>query len=87
MHAARLDHSDRLQRVLAVLADRAEHSTLDIAVRARVCAVNSCIAELRENGYRIRCRQVTGPDGARRWVYRLEPVDLVQLAELESIAS
>ena len=47
MHAARLADSPRLQRVLEVLSDGREHSTLEISQQARVCAVNSCIAELR----------------------------------------
>jgi biotin operon repressor len=34
---------------------------------ANVCAVNSCVAELRENGYQIECKQ----HGHERFVYRL----------------
>lgn len=55
MHSARLAHSDRLQRVLRVLSDGRPHSTLDLMQRARVCAVNSCVAELRDNGVEINC--------------------------------
>jgi hypothetical protein len=58
MHSARLDHSDRLQRVAALLADGREYSTLEIIEQARVCAVNSIIAELRANGIAIHCRRV-----------------------------
>ncbi len=72
MHAARLDRSPRLQRVHAVLSDGAEHSTLDIATRAGVCAVNSCVAELRANGAWIVCRQIASPaSGQRIWLYRM----------------
>lgn len=67
MHAARIEHSDRLQRVLALLSDGAWHSTLDIVFAARVCAVNSCVAELRHNGVRVDCRKV----GKDRFEYRL----------------
>jgi len=67
MHAARLEQSARLQRVLALLADGAEYSTLDIIIGAGVCAVNSCVAELRANGYDVRCRRI----GRERFVYRL----------------
>jgi hypothetical protein len=67
MHAARIDKSARLQRVLDVLRTGRELTTLDIIVEAGVCAVNSCVAELRANGYRIRCRR----DGDV-WRYRLE---------------
>ncbi|TCS69747.1 hypothetical protein EDC61_11947 [Sulfuritortus calidifontis] len=68
MKAARIEKSDRLQRVLALLEDRAWHSTLDIVIGAGVCAVNSCIAELRANGFPIACRRV----GRERFEYRLE---------------
>lgn len=72
MHAARLEASIRLQRVLAVLEDGEEHSTLDIVREACVCAVNSCIAELRANGAAIDCRQARNADGGRIWLYRLK---------------
>jgi hypothetical protein len=67
MHAARIEHSERLQRVLALLSDGAWHSTLDVVFAARVCAVNSCIAELRANGVRVDCRRI----GKDRFEYRL----------------
>ena len=57
IHYAKIENSDRLRRVLAVLSDGKPHSTLEIIAYARVCAVNSCIAELRMNGFRIQCRQ------------------------------
>lgn len=67
MHAASLEKSDRLKRVHALLSDGRWHSTLDIVIGAGVCAVNSCIAELRANGLRIECRRV----GRERYEYRL----------------
>jgi len=67
MHAARLEHSARLQRVLELLGDGRWYSTLDIVVGAGVCAVNSCVAELRVNGVDIVCRRV----GKDRFEYRL----------------
>ena len=72
MHAARLDQSDRLQRVLSVLEDGGEHSTLDLVMLAGVCAVNSTVAELRANGIAIDCRQTKGANGDRLWLYRLK---------------
>jgi hypothetical protein len=57
MNAARLTKSDRLARVSQVLADGQPHSTLDIIQAARVCAVNSAVAELRQNGQQIECRR------------------------------
>ena len=71
MHAARLDTSPRLQRVHALLSDGVERSTLQIVTGARVCAVNSCIAELRVNGFRISCRQEVDAAGKRTWLYRM----------------
>lgn len=68
MHHARIENSPRLQRVAALLEDGRWHSTLDIMIGAGVCAVNSCIAELRENGLEIACRRV----GRERFEYRME---------------
>jgi len=67
MHAARLEASERLKRVLTLLKDGQWHSTLDIVMGAGVCAVNSCVAELRANGFRVECRRV----GRERFEYRL----------------
>ena len=70
MHFARLKNSPRLQRVLSVLADGQEHSTREIVEKAQVCAVNSIIGELRDNGFPIpRARQQK-----RVWFYRLGKV-------------
>ena len=66
VNAANVDRSHRLRRVRAVLADRREHSTRDLVIEADVCAVNSCVAELRAQGYDIRCRRE-----GRVWRYRL----------------
>ena len=72
MHAARLARSPRLQRVHALLSDRVERSTFEIVEGAQVCAVNSCIAELRENGAVIACRQGRDPiTGWRVFLYRM----------------
>lgn len=72
MHFARLSKSDRLQRTLAVLkAAGGEISTYDLSRKAGVCAVNSIIAELRENGAVIECRQQVVA-GDRRFFYELK---------------
>lgn len=88
MHAAKLARSARLQRVLEVLRDGREHSTQDLVLTCRVCAVNSIIAELRQNGYVIDCRQAPGEHG-RVWLYRLsrEPSSAETLAPIESAGS
>lgn len=70
MHAARIGSSPRLRRVLAALAGGAELSTREIVARADVCAVNSCIAELRANGVAISCRQ-EARGGQRRFFYKM----------------
>lgn len=59
MHAARLENSRRLQRTLEVLLRGGWHSTRDLIYQAKICAVNSCIAELRDpvNGFDIQTRQ------------------------------
>ncbi len=57
MNAANLKKSERLGRVSQVLADGQRHSTLDIIQRAQVCAVNSAVAELRQNGQNIACKR------------------------------
>lgn len=66
-HAARADYSARLRRVLHVLADGAEYTTLDLMQQAHVCAVNAIVSELRENGYRITCQR-----RGDRWYYQMD---------------
>ncbi len=68
MKAARLDTSPRLQRVYECLLDGGWHSTRDIVRRADVCAVNSCVAELRDprSGFEIETRRKN-----KNWEYRL----------------
>lgn len=68
MHAARIEKSDRLQRVLALLADGRPRTTLEIVAGAGVCAVNSCVAELRANGVPVRCWRA-----GDLWFYQLTP--------------
>ena len=57
MKAANLDTSPRLQRVAAFLKDGKEHSTMEIIQGANVAAVNSCVAELRDNRLDIICQR------------------------------
>lgn len=76
MHSARLANSPRLRRVHDLLSDGAEHSTLEISIRAEVCAVNSCVAELRDQGADIHCRQTRSMSGKCLWLYRMvSPVE------------
>ena len=66
MKFARLEKSDRLKRVRKILDDHLEHSTRDIIERAHVCAVNSCIAELRMNNFPVDCKR-----HGDIWYYRM----------------
>jgi len=70
MKAASLKSSERLQRVAQYLADGRERSTMDIIHECNVCAVNSIIAELRDNGLIIHCRRE-----GDSWYYRMEPAE------------
>jgi hypothetical protein len=63
---AKLKGSPRLQRLLAYLRDGETHSTLDIIKGANICAVNSAVDELRENGFDIICKRK-----GNIWEYRL----------------
>jgi DNA-directed RNA polymerase subunit RPC12/RpoP len=67
MNAASIEKSERLGRVLDLLSRGGEFSTLDIIKKANVCAVNSIVAELRQNGFEISCQRC-----GDKWFYRLE---------------
>ena len=56
IHYAKLSGSARLRRVLHVLLTHDRCSTMEISRLARVCAVNTAIAELRANGINIDCK-------------------------------
>ena len=72
MNHASLAKSDRLQRALRALQSRSGQwvSTRWIIRAANVCAVNSVISELRENGCEIECEPRV-KNGERRFFYRL----------------
>jgi hypothetical protein len=67
MNSARLENSDRLTRVLKLLQVGGEFTTLDIIRNANVCAVNSIISELRQNGIKVSCQR-----RGSNWYYTLE---------------
>lgn len=69
MHAAKINDSPRLQKVLNYLRYHGARTTMEIALGCKVCAVNSIIAELRENGYTVDCQAVKGQRGV--YQYRL----------------
>ena len=71
IHAAPLT-SPRLQRVLALMADGKPRTTRDIVRKARVMAVNACMAELRHHGAEIQCvRQAARNGGGWRFYYTM----------------
>ena len=67
---AKLASSPRLQRFLKVLERGGEWSTREIMLEAHVCAVNSCAAELREQGIPVECSQ-RAVHGRQVWFYKL----------------
>lgn len=52
---AKLHNSPRLQRLLKFLSDGKKHTTKEIFIGADICAVNTAVDELRENGFDIPC--------------------------------
>ena len=62
IHAAPLT-SPRLQRVLQLMKDGKPRTTRDIVRKARVMAVNACMAELRHHGAQITCVKQAAPNG------------------------
>jgi hypothetical protein len=74
MHAARIEKSGRLRRVLELLREKRSEgaTTRDIIDVAHVCAVNSIVSELRANGFRIECDfDRRGEDGSAIYRYVL----------------
>lgn len=69
MHAAKIDNSERLVKVLNFLR-QGPATTFEIVISCSVCAVNSIISELRANGYSITCSAVKGERGV--YLYTLE---------------
>ena len=70
MHAAVLERSDRLQRVLDLLTAAKGQwlSTWEIQQGARTCATGTCVAEIRANGIPVECRRE-----GKVWRYKLAP--------------
>jgi len=72
-HFADIKNSRRLQGVLEILQDGAEHTTFDIMLKTKSCAVHTDIYELRKNGIKIDCRQNGKSETGRKvFVYKIE---------------
>jgi hypothetical protein len=79
IHAAR--RSDRLYTVLLylILCGSAGATTRDIIEVCGVCAVNTIVSELRQNGHTIKCRRSKSATGRTVYVYSLEASPLVSI--------
>lgn len=71
IHAARLDHSRRLQRMLRAVSKPGWHSTASLQKATQSMAPATCLAELRAQGRDIQCRYVGVVRGRKRYVYRV----------------
>jgi hypothetical protein len=77
MKHRKLSKNQTLQKVFRYLRGARSRgdgtvTTRDILIHTGICAVNSVIGELRENGCEISCEQRRDADGKPRWHYRLE---------------
>ena len=78
MKHRKLDRNQTLQKVFRYLRGAKGRgdgtvTTREIIIHTGICAVNSVIGELRENGCVISCEQrIDQTTGKRRWHYRLE---------------
>ena len=73
-HAANVEKSTRLQRVLRTLkeAGRTGVSSRDLMLKANVVAPGTCVSELRKSGYVVDCDLlVVYKDGAKVYKYTL----------------
>lgn len=73
-HAANVDHSSRLQRVLRVLheAGTSGVTSRDLMLKANVVAPGTCISELRRSRYVIDCDlKSIYEDGTKVYSYKL----------------
>lgn len=73
MHAAKLEDSPRLRKVLDYLRRTGPATTIQIVKGCDVCAVNSIIAELRSNGFVIICTAVKGQRGVYQYQLQEAP--------------
>jgi len=74
IHAADINKSVMLRRILEGMADGLFHSTREIANATGCCCVSSRIQELKANGYNVECAYShTTEDRNRVYKYRLLP--------------
>lgn len=71
-HAADIDKSARLKKLLEILADGFEYTTAELQEKTGSMAIHTDIHELRSNGYAVKCRYVGKQDGKKIYSYKLE---------------
>lgn len=73
IHFARIDKSNRLQKLYRVLKDGKKHSSLEINAKTGSVCVGTLASELRHNrGFAIDCEYLdTLPDGSKIYNYQM----------------
>ena len=79
MHHAKIETSDRLQRLLALLRQGGWWTTRELMLGTGSCAQATDISELRSNGFDVESRRLKSELGTKRqvWSYRIHEVDAV----------
>lgn len=71
-HAADIDKSARLIKLLEILADGFEYTTAELQEKTGSMAIHTDIHELRSNGYAVKCKYVGKQGNNRIFAYKLE---------------
>ena len=72
-HSGTLERSVRLNKMLCMLQDHADHTTFELSFKANDMAVHSTIADLRKNGKNISCKYSHMTEDRRKvYNYRLD---------------
>ena len=79
MHHAKIETSDRLQRLLALLSQGGWWTTKELMLATGSVAQATDISELRSNGFDVESRRLKSVADHKRqvWSYRLHEVDAV----------
>lgn len=72
-HAAKVDKSPRLQRLVEYLKEAGRHgaTSWELMIGCDLVAVSTCISELRWQGYQIETRYEGEHEGRKVYRYRL----------------
>jgi hypothetical protein len=72
-HAARVENSARLQRLVAFLRSRGQHgaTSWELMTECDLCAPSTCISELRWQGYQIETSFEGQHNGRKVYRYRM----------------